>query len=397
MLQIEDKAPGGAAWLRLGFRPFFLAAIWFGALVMLVWALVFARRLALPLSGLAPIAWHGHEMIFGYAVAVIAGFLLTAVRNWTGLMTLRGPLLGLLLGAWLVPRLLLGLGGAALLPLAAIFDLLFVLALLLALARPILRKRNWAQAGILLKILLLGVANGLFYLGAVGVWEPGLRVGLYSGLYLVLALILMLSRRVLPFFIERGVGYAVTLRNRQWLDISSLVLFLVLWLADLWRPDSLPVAVLSLLLLALHGLRLAGWYTAGIWRRPLLWSLYLAYVAIVAGFGLKAAVTGFGISPYLALHAFAVGGIGLMTAGMMARVALGHTGRDIGRPPAPIALVFGLLLAAGLFRVLLPLLDLSHYRLWVEWAQGLWVLAFVVLGAVYTRILLTPRVDGRDG
>lgn len=397
MLQIEDSAPRGAAWLRLGFRPFFLAASAFGVIAMLVWLSVFGRYITLPLSGIPAIAWHGHEMIFGYSMAVIAGFLLTAVRNWTGIATVRGMPLLLLVLCWLLARLLLALGDAAFIPYAAAFDLLFNLGFLVAIAIPVTRARNWSQVGILLKIALMAGSNLLFYLGAGGVLKSGIIIGLYSGLYLVLALILMLSRRVLPFFIERGVGYAVQLTNRKWLDISSVVLFLAFWLADIFRPNGLLVSLLAVVLLVLHGMRIIGWYTPGIWKKPLLWSVYLGYASIIAGFALKAAVYLFNLSPYLALHAFAAGGVGLITAGMMARIALGHTGRDVGAPPSVLTPIFLLLIAAALVRVALPIVDVVHYRLWVTLSQGLWIVAFTWLTVRYLPILIRPRIDGQDG
>jgi len=397
VLQIEDSAPRGAAWLRLGFRPFFLAASAFGVIAMLVWLSVFGRYITLPLSGIPAIAWHGHEMIFGYSMAVIAGFLLTAVRNWTGIATVRGMPLLLLVLCWLLARLLLALGDAAFIPYAAAFDLLFNLGFLVAIAIPVTRARNWSQVGILLKIALMAGSNLLFYLGAGGVLKSGIIIGLYSGLYLVLALILMLSRRVLPFFIERGVGYAVQLTNRKWLDISSVVLFLAFWLADIFRPNGLLVSLLAVVLLVLHGMRIIGWYTPGIWKKPLLWSVYLGYASIIAGFALKAAVYLFNLSPYLALHAFAAGGVGLITADMMARIALGHTGRDVGAPPSVLTPIFLLLIAAALVRVALPIVDVVHYRLWVTLSQGLWIVAFTWLTVRYLPILIRPRIDGQDG
>jgi uncharacterized protein involved in response to NO len=212
-----------------------------------------------------------------------------------------------------------------------------------------------------------------------------------------MALIFVMSRRVLPFFIERGVGQVVTLTNRAWLDGASLFLFVGFWLADIAEPDSLPVAVLAGLLCVLHAVRMAGWYAPGIWQRPLLWVLYLAYAAIVIGFALKVAVYVFGISAFLPLHAFTYGGIGLFTLGMMARVTLGHTGRNILEPPAPVMWMFGLLVVGGVVRVVFPLLDVAHYVLWMGLSQGLWLLAFFLFLRVFLPMLLRPRVDGQFG
>ncbi len=366
-------------------------------IAMLVWFAAYAGGQSLPFAGLGAVSWHAHEMIFGYGMAVVSGFLLTAVRNWTGIPTLRGaPLLALLV-FWLLARLLLLLGDARLLAAAASFDLLFGALLVAAIGVPIVRKRLWNNLAIVGKIVLLVVSNLVFYLGVAGSLEQGVYWGLYSGLYLLVALIFTLSRRVLPFFIERGVDEKIELYNNKWIDIASLVLFLGFWIAELIRPNGPAVAALAGLLFALHLVRLLGWYNAGIWSKPLLWVLYLAYAAMVAGFALKAGVYLFGLAPFLALHAFAVGGIGMMTLGMMTRVALGHTGRDVFDPPPVLKLVFGLLLAAALARVLLPLLAEAHYVVWVGLSQWLWIGAFLVYFLVYFPILTRPRIDGQDG
>ena len=364
---------------------------------MLVWFTAYAGGQSLPFAGLGAVSWHGHEMIFGYGMAVVTGFLLTAVRNWTGIPTLRGaPLLALLV-FWLLARVLLLLGDARLLAAAASFDLLFGALLVAAIGVPIVRKRLWSNLAIVGKIVLLVVSNLVFYLGVAGTLEQGVYWGLYSGLYLLVALIFTLSRRVLPFFIERAVDAKIQLYNNKWVDIASLVLFVAFWIAELVRPNGPAVAALAGLLFVLHLVRLLGWYNVGIWSRPLLWILYLAYAAMVAGFALKTGVYLFGLSPFLALHAFAVGGIGMMTLGMMTRVALGHTGRDVFDPPPVLELVFALLLAASLVRVVLPLLAEAHYVVWVGLSQWLWIGAFLVYFLVYFPILTRPRIDGQDG
>ncbi|MGB5179007.1 MAG: NnrS family protein [Gammaproteobacteria bacterium] len=387
--------PAGTAILNLGFRPFFAAAAIFSVLSMLLWSGLYVLgwqwQSALPGS-----IWHAHEMVYGYGMAVIAGFLLTAVRNWTGVQTLHGIPLLLLLLLWLTARLLLA-GDAGLLAWAALADGLFNALLVAALAWPVFKVRQFKQFGILSKVLLLMLANLLFYAGVLEIYPWGVQAGLYSGVYLILALIFAMSRRVLPFFIERGLDQAVTLRNRGWLDAASLVLFIGFWLADITAPDSLPVAVLAGVLCILHSVRLAGWYAAGIRERPLLWVLLLAYAAVIAGFALKVAVYAFGISPFLPLHAFTYGGIGLFTLGMMARVTLGHTGRDILAPPAPVSWMFGLLAAGSVVRVLLPLLDTTHFVFWIALSQLLWLLAYALFLWVFLPMLWRPRTDGQFG
>jgi len=397
MLNIEQPArQPGIAILNLGFRPFFSSAALFAVLLMLAWMGLYTLgwhwQPALP-----AVTWHAHEMIFGYGMAVIAGFLLTAVKNWTGVQTLHGIPLLLLFLLWLTARLLLLAGGAGVLVWAALADGLFNVLLVLALAWPVFKVRQFKQFGIVSKILLLTLANLLFYAGVLEIYPWGIQAGLYSGVYLIMALIFVMSRRVLPFFIERGVPQEVTLTNRDWLDGASLLLFVGFWIADIAAPDSLPVAVLAGLLCVLYSIRLVDWHTPGIWRMPLLWVLYLAYVTIVLGFALKVAVYLFGLSPFLPLHAFTYGGIGLFTLGMMARVTLGHTGRNILEPPATVSWMFGLVLVGSIVRVVLPLLDAARFTFWMGLSQVLWILAFSLFLVTFLRMLYQPRTDGQPG
>ena len=397
-MQIADPStPRGSAWLRLGFRPFFLAAGGYAVISMLIWYAAYVHGWSFPFAGLAPVTWHGHEMIYGYSLAVVAGFLLTAVRNWTGIPTLSGMPLFLLFLFWLLARLFILLGGSGFLVATASFDLLFLAVLSAAIAVPIIRARQWHNIAIVGKIVLLLASNLVFFLGVAGKLEQGVYWGLYSGLYIIIALIFTLSRRVLPSFIEKGVGYPVELRNSKRVDIASLALFVGFWIADMVRPNSVGVAVFAASLFFLHLWRLLGWYTAGIWKKPLLWVLYLAYAATIAGFALKAAAYFNGISPYLGLHAFAVGGVGLMTLGMMTRVSLGHTGRNVFEPPRLLFWVFILLFAALITRVALPMLFQQHYGAWVALSQWLWLSAFLIYLIGYFPILSQPRVDGQDG
>ena len=398
MLNIDQPARHtGIAILNLGFRPFFAGAAVFSVLSMLVWTGIYILRWQWQPAGLPAATWHAHEMIYGYGMAVIAGFLLTAVKNWTGVQTLHGIPLLLLFLLWLTARLLLLAGGVGWLVWAALADGLFNVLLVLALAWPVFKVRQFKQFGILSKVILLMLANLLFYAGVLEIYPWGVQAGLYSGVYLILALIFVMSRRVLPFFIERGVDQPVTLTNRVWLDGASLFLFLAFWIADIIEPDSLLVAWLAGALCVLHAVRLAGWYAAGIWEKPLLWVLYLAYVAVAIGFALKVAVYVFSISPFLPLHAFTYGGVGLFTLGMMARVTLGHTGRNILEPPAAVAWMFGLLAIGSVIRVVLPLFDAAHYLLWMGVSQVLWMLAFSLFLWAFLPMLFRPRTDGQFG
>lgn len=385
------------ALLHLGFRPFFLGAMLFAVVAMLLWLWVFIPNGFSSFIGLSARDWHSHEMIYGYGVAVIAGFLLTAIRNWTGIQTLHGfGLLGLFV-FWIAARLMPFIPVNANLYFMAGFDLLFMLALVLATFIPIAKAKQWHQLGILLLLILLFGGNLLFYLGATQTLERGVQMGLYVGLYVVLGMILIIGRRVIPFFIEKGAGEPVEIKNWRWLDIAIPVLFVVFAILDVFTSYESLVAGLVLVLFLLNGLRLYGWYTSGIFSKPLLWVLYLAYVFIVAGFGMKAIGFMYGLPASAYVHLFTIGGIGLMTTGMMARVILGHTGRNVFEPPKILVVVFGLLLFSLISRVFLPLLAGQYYLQWVLVSQLLWLGAFAILLWVYLPMLIKPRVDGRYG
>ena len=247
------------------------------------------------------------------------------------------------------------------------------------------------------KLYILAIANVIFYMGLLGYWDEGTRYGLYAGLYTLLAVVFTMGRRVIPFFIEKGVEGDFTAKNRKWLDISSLYIFLSFSISAIVWPSHAITGVLALVLFAMHMLRLYGWYTHGIWSKPLVWILYVGYVWIVLGFLLSGLSVFMKISPYLAIHSFAYGGIGLVTLGMMARVTLGHTGRNVFDPPRILLIPFILLVIGTFVRVLLPLLIPSQYQMWVGTAQVLWVISFSILFFVYFPMLIRARIDGRWG
>lgn len=398
MLGIEESpSTGKFALFYLGFRPFFLGAALFSMATMSWWMAVYIFSWPSRPLNISPATWHAHEMVFGYSIAVIAGFLLAAVKNWTGIQTPhRGPL-ALLLLVWLAGRVLPFFSQTVPIELIAIVDSSFLCILFLVVAFPIIRAKQWKQVGILSKILLMLASNVTFYLGVIGIVEKGIHWGLYSGLYLILSLIFVMGRRVIPFFIERGADEPVRLTNRKWVDRSSLVLFIAFWVADVFVADANLTAILAGILFLLHAVRLLDWYTSAMWRKPLLWVLYLAYGFLVLGFLFKATFPVLGLPPHLAIHAFTVGGIGLITLGMMSRVALGHTGRNIKEPPAMLPWIFSLLLAGAIVRVIFPLVSANQYTLWIGCSQVLWILAFALFLLVYSPILLQPRVDGRYG
>jgi uncharacterized protein involved in response to NO len=214
---------------------------------------------------------------------------------------------------------------------------------------------------------------------------------------LLISLILMIGRRVIPFFIERGVQEKFKINHHKWLDISILVMFLALFVNEIFYRNPQLTPYLACGLFLINGYRLYHWHTRGIWRVPLLWSLYLSAWMINLGFLLYGVQALFSIPLILVLHLFTIGGIGLMSIAMMARVALGHTGRDIRKSSIWLVLAFIAIMLSLLFRVFAPILDMQFYNSWIFVSALCWILGFAVFVWIYTPILLKPRVDGAPG
>ncbi|GMR21352.1 MAG: NnrS family protein [Gammaproteobacteria bacterium] len=395
-ISIAGDSATGMALFNLGFRVFFLGAGIFSIVSISLWSAIFLFQLPLSMQSITNSQWHAHEMIYGYSIAVIAGFLLTAVKNWTGIQTLHGKQLILLFSLWLVARLLFLLGTSYLF-IAGIFDILFSILLAFSVAYPIIKVKLWKQLSILFVLILLITGNILFYLGALNVLDDGVYWGIYGGLYVLIILILTMGRRVLPFFIERGVGYQVKLFNYKWIDTSILLLFIGFFVSELFINNQILSSYLALGLFLVNAIRLIGWHTKGIWGKSLLWSIYLSFWFICIGFLLFTGIHFVGVSKVLAIHAFAFGGVGVITMGMMSRVALGHTGRDIGKPHKAVGYALGILLIGAVFRVVVPLFDTQNYVIWIGISQVLWIISFLIFTIIYFPLFIKPRIDGRFG
>lgn len=388
-------APANWALFALGFRPFFLAAGAAGLALIAAWVYAFTHGADPgPYYG-SGIGWHGHEMLFGYTMAVVAGFLLTAVRNWTGRDTPSGTGLAALALLWLAGRVAPFAG--AWLPgwaIAAI-DLAFLPAVAAALAPSLLtggQRRNRIFLGLL---GLLTLANLLIHLQALGVTGATAHAGTYLAVQLVVLLMVIIAGRVLPFFTERALPAARPWRN-AWIEGLAIGSAALLAATVPFLAPSLPLALLSLAAAIVHALRLAGWHHRDMWSKPILWVLHLGYAWLVVGFALQGlAFWGVG-TPLLALHAFTAGAIGTLTLGMMARVSLGHTGREM-RAPAPAAAGFVLITLAAVLRVLGPLAVPGWYLDTIVAAGICWSAAFASFLWVYAPVLLRPRADGRPG
>ena len=374
---------------NLGFRPFFLGAGIYGVITMLIWWLQYSGLVS---SVVLTPAWHAHEMIFGYTLAVIAGFLLTSVRSWTGLNTASGDGLFVLFCLWAMARVGNTLGYYQI---AAGCDLAFMLVFGWCAVYPIVKVRQWRQTAIVGIIAVLFIANSLYYAGQLRIVSHGMSLGNTLGFYIIVGLILVMAGRMVPFFTERGVSEPVDLPKRPWLEVGNLIAYGMFVLMTLVGTTREFTSSIALLLFVLNAARLSSWYTRGIWQKPLLWSLFLAYGFITLGFLLHALLYFGWFNIFIPVHCLAVGGIGLMTMSMMARISLGHTGRSIHELPSPMVVAFSFLFIATITRVLLPIVNPENYLLWIQSSQILWIVSFVIFLLVYAPVLVRPRIDNQ--
>ena len=373
----------------LGFRPFFLTGAAFACIALMGWGLWLhggwsGRQ---PVGGM--LAWHRHEMLFGFSVAIIAGFLLTAVANWTGRPGLSRTPLILLWLVWLLARLAWWLPVPA--PLFLVLQVAFMPALAGVVGHELWRAGKRDNYPIVLILGLLTVFQGLALWGLLGHQELWQRRGELGALWLVATLMTVIGGRVIPFFIQRGLNLPPTPAGSPWptrlLLVGSLLAALSMALGGGDGPQ-LWLAPLFVLLAVLHLWRLWRWHRPGVWRLPLLWSLYLAYLWLaLATLGMALWHLGWPLQQSLVTHALAVGGLGGLVLGMIARVSLGHSGRPLQVTRA-MAGAFALLFLAAVCRVLL--VPFSSLGLGLSAVLG--ALAFALFVGGYARILLTPRL-----
>jgi uncharacterized protein involved in response to NO len=371
-------------------RPFFLLAGLYAVLPMVAWLAWLGLDIAV-FPGGAPVslaAWHGHEMVFGFAAAVIGGFMLTAVPNWTGAPPLGGPPLAMLAALWLAGRVAMWLPGLVSPVVVASLDLVFLPVLGIFVAGPLLRAGQRRQLIFLVLLAILFAANLLFHLDAAGLgpdrWDLD-GMGNLLGVNLVILLVTIVGGRVISSFTGnwlRAEGVDAPIRQGGVLDGLTIAATAAVLVADVAEPYGMTAGALALAAAALHLARLAGWRTRLVLGCPILWILHLGYAWLVVGFACKGAALLFDLlPPSAALHALTVGAIGSMTLGVMSRAALGHTGRELRAAPA-ITVAYVLVSVAAVLRMAGLVLP----------SGGLWALAFAIFTVVYFPILVRPGI-----
>ncbi|MDD9716451.1 NnrS family protein [Dinoroseobacter sp. PD6] len=390
----QMRAWTGPAVLSYGFRPFFLVAGLWAAAAMVAWIAMLSGQDVLP-TAFDPVSWHAHEFLFGYLGAVVAGFMLAAVPNWTGRLPLVGwPLAGLF-ALWLAGRLAVSISEVLPALVVAAADLSFAVLLALAMTREIVAGRNWRNLTILALLATFILANGLFHWeaarGGYAAGSAGLRLGLAAGLMMIA----VIGGRIIPSFtrnwlVKRGDTVLPT-PPMQVFDKLTLLVLLGALLA--WVGWPLHILTGGLLVAAglLHLARLARWSWQRTAAEPLVWVLHLAYLFLPMGAVLQGLATLWpeliGTAP--AQHVWMAGCIGLMTLAVMTRATLGHTGRALTADRGTTA-IYLLVVAAVLLRALAGV--------WPAWASMLhalsavfWIAAFGGFSLLYGGLLLRPK------
>ncbi len=381
--------------LSAGFRPFFLVAGGYAVLVVLAWFAVLGAPDMLPVGG-DPVLWHGHEMIYGFGAAVIAGFFLTVTANWSG----RGPLGG----AGLVGLVVLwGLGrvaywASAVLPawVVGALDLSFLPCLVAIAMAPLIASGNRKQLVFIVIFGALWLGNLWVFLDWSGVAAVDGRWGLRLGLYAAAMLITVMGGRIIPSFASsylKRCGVTDTIRFDPGLDRVVIIATLAVLVLDLAAGPSLLTGVLFLILAVLHGRRMVNWRPAAALKEPILWILHAGYGWLVVAFLLAAAadLLDFG-SRTLALHALGAGAMAVLMLAVMSRAALGHTGRAMKASPL-IVVSYVLINAAVLARAVVPAFLPDFLGAAMALSALLWVGAFTLFVIVYAPILTGPRAD----
>ncbi len=389
-----------AIW-RLAFRPFFLGGAMLACLYIPLWLLTwyFPEQSLLHEAFWAPVVplwWHPHEMLFGFGLAIVAGFLLTAVQNWTQQPTLKGWLLAVTFGCWFAARLVLLLPSVFPLWLATCFDTLFILLCAGKLWLCIYRVKQWHNIGFPIMLLLAASLNLFSYyclaqrdfVTSHQVWQ--------AMLWWLSVMLTLVGGRVIPFFTAIKLQLPKP-EPIKLLDYSLIGLMLLLVAQSV--SQLLPHHLLQILLsvtAVLHLIRWVRWKPHKTLSQPMLWSLHLAYVCLPITLGALAYnIDNESIYRHL-LHLFAIGSMAGLCLSMMSRVSLGHTGRNIYQGPN-MSWAFGAIFIAAVFRALVPLWLPEYHQLWLWIAATSWSLAFGWFVLCYVPILLRPRVDGRAG
>ena len=384
----------GPVFLEYGFRPFFLGAGIQAVLAMGGWMTwIYLLRADAPPDSLTiaiPVhIWHAHEMIFGYGLAVVAGFLLTAMPSWTGRQPVRGGMLGSLFALWLVARLTSWFS-ALLPPLAVALPELAFIAMLSALAGHALLA-GWSKRNFLFLPLLAAM-----FIAALMYFLDLPYPAHVLGLDMLLILIAVIGGRVVPAFTTNALrreGIAPLPRTSDKRDLAAILAMVAMAIADLAAPSSMAAGMIAIIAGLLIAIRMTGWRTTKVLHSPILWILHLGYGWLAVGLILKGLALATGVvTEITAIHALAIGAIGSMTMAVMSRAALGHTGRDLKVTIAMVA-AYLLISLAAIIRMASDALPATLHDEAILASGAVWITAFMIFTATYWPVLTRPRVS----
>lgn len=397
MIQITDNAQEQQLLplFRLGFRPFFLAGALFAVISMLLWGFILSGKIVLP-SQLPATQWHAHEMLFGFAGAIIIGFLLTAVQNWTGYPGLKGKKLIILFTVWLLARLAIFLLPAHLFWLTMLLELTWMPLAALVLAQAVMHAKQWKNLFFVPLLLIMTLLNAISLMGFKQYDYIMSQHAIWSMLFLVFFIIAVMGGRVIPFFTSKGTG-TEKVKPLQIVEYLALIPLLLLAVFT-WFPSLSDISgALALLAGSANLIRVVRWKPILTLPVPLLWSLHLSYLLLSTGL-LFYAVALFlpSFNATAMIHLTAIAGFGGVILAMISRVSLGHTGNPL-IPSKWMSIAFIATAISGVVRSILPLL-MPERILMVYWISILfWCSAFTLFILFYAKMLLSARVDKRPG
>ena len=392
---MNEKPRAIHSLLAHGFRPFFLASGFYAVVAMIAWLVRLLGLGSLPVA-LDPVVWHGHEMLYGFAAAAVAGFFLTVTPKWARIGPIRGLMLAGLVLVWLAGRIVHWT--SALLPvgLVAAVDLLFLLLVLILVAQPILATGNRRQFIFVPVLGAYWLGNLLIHLNLAGVGGISGYAGLILGAYALATLIGIMGGRIIPSFTSNylrahGGGAQVVFDRR--IDRLAMLATPTVLVADLFLSQGPVTGALFLALALVHLRRWVNWRPHASRGEPILWVLHAGYAWLIASFALIALADLGNVLPRTAaFHGLTVGAVGVLMIGVMSRAGLGHTGRPIKAAPSMV-IAYLLLNGAALVRVIAPAVPGLDPLTPLLLSGGLWIGAFGLFVFVYAPVLLRPRLD----
>ena len=394
--EIKRKAEAGPTILQHSFRPFFMAAGFWATLAVPFWLMNYVGVLVLPAS-FDGLLWHQHEMLFGFAGAAIAGFILTAIPNWTGRLPVSGWRLGLLVSFWLAGRLGF-LAAASIGPIAAaVLDLSFLTTLVVVIARELISGKNWRNLPVLVLISLFAMGNWLVHFEISGIAETAV-LGIRLSTFVLAILVAVIGGRIVPSFTRNWLvrsGAVILPEPMSRFDAIALAALAIFVAAQVFVPDHQLTSYLALLAGGLHGYRLVRWRGWAIFAEPLMWVLHLGYAWLVVALILIGLAGLTDIVPATAaIHALTAGAFGTMILAVMTRASLGHTGRELTATPGTTA-IFILITIAAILRVGASFLnDQSLSAIWISGIA--WTAAYGLFTVLYFPVFTQPRVQARQ-